>query len=693
MEQRLAPPARLAFLLLSGVLLVFACGPLLGSGFLADDYRWLLDGAAGGRELDPRPLWIRASAALWGVPSPGETAAPFRVENLLLVIGCAGAWFVFLRRAWSPWVGPVHARAAGASAALVFLLHPFVPTAVASLEARADLLALFLGLAGAALFLWSRQEQRYPGTAASLVLLLLAGLCSDLALPLALLPVAAELLSARRHRRRSLRLRTTATTLLLFGGGAALAVLVAGSHARGGPGALAGLERVRGSLPAAVEDLGRQVLPTESGILGFGGVMLAGALLFLALQPAFRAARHAPRLWGGIAATWGVALAITELYLALGGRGADVGRAWESLPATLLVVALLGLTSSALRAERAFLVQVVLAGGYALLAHGQSRAWAEASREVAALHRDLVAASAVAGPGPVLVLDPPGRVRGVDPVGAGLPWLLHPRLGAATGAGSFDPSAVRGCSVGAFLLLVRLDEFAALCSPSAWVLAPPGELGGAAGARVPVKLWSRSGDREDLARRGALTQNFNPELDPLSVDGVRVSSGPDAPARELERLVWRTRSGSSGGVTGFLRPASGDQEGFFDLSAALAWRLAGPVRSLVLEQAVRPVEHWEVLRRLPALAAEVPVPSGWDWVVRAVETALPPGGEFVLVQLALDGLQCRESTLEREGGSSLRARGAERFAADARARGAAVAWSLDYRIGPNTLGRLQGRSP
>ena len=97
MDQRLAPPARLAFLLLSGVLLAFAFAPLAAAGLLGDDYRLLLAGDSGPAQR----LWIAASAALWGIPAPGSGAGAFRCENLLLLVGCALAWFARRKR----WLG------------------------------------------------------------------------------------------------------------------------------------------------------------------------------------------------------------------------------------------------------------------------------------------------------------------------------------------------------------------------------------------------------------------------------------------------------------------------------------------------------------------------------------------------------------------------------------------------------------
>lgn len=660
----------------------FAYSPVLRAGLLADDYAVLLGGRA---EVGPLVrAWCALSTALSGLPAPGAAAWTLRLENLVVLGAAAFALRVFLRRLLEPWFGAGHAALAATSAAGLFLLHPLAPSAVAGMAARGELLGTALGLGSCALFLWSRQESRDPFTIVALAGLALAALASPVALGFAALCALAEYLAARRWRQRSLRARTALTTLALFGAGAVLPRVLLGvapwaGAAGAGAGGAPGWEHGR-----PVEDLGRLILPVEPDVLGFAGVLLAGALLFLALQPSFRAARNAPRLWGGALATGCLALGLAELRTVAGDAPLELGNAWAALGAVAVLGAGLGLTSSALRGGRALFVQLALALGFAVLAHANARPWLRAGEEARAVQDELVRASAESAGAPLFYIDPPARVAGVSALGDSCGWLLHPRL---TGqASEFDPGRVWALASTAFLFLTRLDELGPLRAAGACVLLPAEAPGG---ARASVRLAPAGAPASDLVSRGgALTQTFEPALDPLAIDAVRVSAELDVPARELERLGWRPHPGAR---TGLVRSVGGEQTSYFDLSSSLAWRLAGPVRTLVLEQGgVRQVERWEVLRRAPEFAlSEPPRAEGSDWILSPAAGA-PSGGECVLVLLALDRGEGAELALEAQAGR-LRARGAERFAAAARARGAALAWSLDYRIGAHTVARVQGR--
>ena len=245
-------------------------------------------------------------------------------------------------------------------------------------------------------------------------------------------------------------------------------------------------------------------------VAGFiGGSVLAGALFLVAMQPALVAARSAPRLWGGLLAGGLIAFCGTELLRA-GPRASPqrIDLAYSLLPSITVVALGLGLSTTALSGVRRPWIAFVVALGYACLAHANARAWLGAGAEVTRLRDELVAASANAPGARFLVLDPPTASDGVDPLGAGLPWLLPPDAD-----GAFDPLRVRGLGREAFLAFAREPEFAALRREPLVLLVPRDVLepeASRAGERVALGISAEAPSGNVRAWRDDLV---SPQLD------------------------------------------------------------------------------------------------------------------------------------------------------------------------------------
>src|SRR5262245_26195051 len=273
------------------VLLLFAYTPLFRAGLLARDYAGLLGNGAG-------PLgtaWALASGKLFGLPGPGAGALGLRLELLAILLACAWAVRLLLARLLEPRLGAPAAERAALTAALLFSLHPRALLADADLAARADLVCLTLATWAAALFLSGRQRHSEALTTASPVLFLASGLVSQVGAPLVAIVAVAEFACVRRHRKRGLRLRTAATTAAVFGTAAGLPMLL--SFGGGGSSAA-----TQDGLAQAGRALMGLFLPLSGA--GIWPSALAGIVLLTALWPAFRAARHAPRLWSGMLLVW-----------------------------------------------------------------------------------------------------------------------------------------------------------------------------------------------------------------------------------------------------------------------------------------------------------------------------------------------------------------------------------------------------
>ncbi|HEX6885063.1 MAG TPA: hypothetical protein VF530_16940 [Planctomycetota bacterium] len=643
------------------ILVAFAHAPLLAAGLLARDYAALL-----GRELYPL---ARASAWLadrvLGLPRPGEGALPLRLAQVASLAGCAAGAWLLLRRLLEPRLGVPAARRAALLAALLFLVHPRTLLASAALGARAELLGLALATWAAALFLVGRQAHADALTSASLVLFLAAGFVAPSGAPLALLVAVAEFACVRRHRKRALRLRTAATTAAVFGAAALLPLLLLRSPDSGGP--------APSRWAAAGETLLGLALPVAEHARWSTGA-LAAAVLLAALWPAFQAARHAPRLWSGMSLVWSLAL----LLALLGPRPGSGGLA------VLAWCAGLGVTLGARLPVGLPLRAGLVALGLALLAHVAARPLVPAARAEGRRWAEL---APLVGPpaAAVLVIDAEAP--------RDLGWLFHPRLvGQREGLAPFDPGRVRALSEAAFLDLARSEALEPLRARGLSVVAP---LGAGPGPRLvarPLAAPSARAEPETLSWR-ALSHTPAAPLDPLAWERALVVADLAGSPRQIDRLGWDGLPGESGVLAGRVEERGGRFVAEFDLSASLAWRLAGAVRSLRVERGVREVERVELAARFPLLSlGGPPRPAGADWVLACAQPADAAGqGSYTLTLLALEGFERLELAALPDGHGALVARGAEAFRR--RTSPAALAWILDYRVGPRVLQRARGLVP
>jgi len=503
----------------------------------------------------------------------------------------------------------------------------------------------------------------------------------------------AEYASVRRHRRRSLRLRTAATTALVFGAGAWLPVaLRAPRSAVAGGAALAAADGARERVLALASELGRVAAAPER--LGIPGALLAGAIVLVALAPVLRAARHAPRLWSWILAAWAAALAAS---LAWASSSATEWSSPRGLLAASVWSAGLGLALGTLARPWRAVVVALVACAWAVLAHASARPWAEGTRVLASFRGELAAQALPEGTH-VLVLDPPG-VDGLPPFSRALGWLLRERRDQDADAPRFDPRALQGLTSAAFLVLSRSPAFERLRASGVVVLVPRRAVGEERGGWQPVALAAARAKAPLLKPwRGGLTHVFDDPIDPFEVEEVRVAADLVVAPRELAELGWRTVAGGSGTAPAFLCEQGGRRVADFDLAGSLAWRLADPVRRLIVEKGERDVEGVEFLARSRELPGQGPPEvAGADWCfARPALAGEERGGSLVLAMLALDELELIELPLEpasSDPAGVLCARGAQRYAARASARGATLAWELEYRIGPHALYRTRGIVP
>jgi hypothetical protein len=729
------------------------------TGFLHDDFRALAEVARsegrsdrstlgkflGASTLDDHPLAalsLRVSARLWsdGGSWIGRSPLALRLQNLaLLVVAAAGLW-LFLRRLLWPWTGSEQANAAGATAALLFVLHPTSFASVIAVGARGELLAaLFMAGSGAA-FLRGRQERQTSFTALAVLLAVLAGLSSDLAWLLPVCLFVAELCSARRYRPLHARLRTAFTTWIVFS--AAVGVDLALRSVQEGrlvpPRALSELAAVGASggwphaLAVAVEKLGVLAMPVNLSRLGIFGFMGAGLLLLCALQPALVAARSAPRLWGWFLLFWVLAIALSLGIQSSSpdGRLARVhAQDWTHarvlLPGAAAMAVGLALAATALSDLRRALLPLFLAAGFAALAHGNARPFASAARAVEQLRGELADARELHGRSvDLLVLEPPGLVRGVDVLGDALPWLLDPAFAPPGREGGTAPDGnghatrapwVRGMTRSGFCALAREPEFAELRRRGLVLLLRPADLErdepAGSGERLALLVPApspTSGSRTWFREGGSPTL----DLEALTCRAVRARATAATDTSKAPRLGWKAKGATvAGGVlaregywSGVWLKFDDEPTALFDVGSSVVWLLGERVRLLW------PVEGWselveaEVLDEPPTfdepVAPRIDPEHPSDWTLplphHALVQASGTRGSWRLELLDLASFGYREIALAQEEGGpgSIRLRAPDAAAQVAewtRLGGGPVAWSVTLRIDGVTVVRAVGR--
>jgi len=724
-----------------GALFVLALGlhahqPLLGesggAGFSQSDLRALLgvadcldDGrlrANPGAYFDAQASGVRplaafslaTSTALWsdGGALGGARALPMRVENLLLLLLAAIGAGLFLRRLALPWLGDEHARAAAWVSVVLCLLHPLAFAGIVSLAARGDLIALALGSWAGAIFLRGRQARNSRAPIQAGGFLLAAGFASGLALAFAVLLAVAELLSGRRFRSWPARLRSATLTLLAYGACAMVEPLL--RLALGAPpppsGAQhSGLEQVA----LALERLGVLALPVNSASQSFAVYLLAATLLVISLEPAFSAARSAPRLWSLILAL-GAAAMLAASLVGVGVRVSpgDFTQSAVLLPGVFAVSAGAALAATAIGGLRRTLVPAIIAGGWAAMAHVHAGAWLASIERFALVRAEVESAAAAAErPHALCLLDVPELIRGFAPLDRGSPqdFLAAPELLAKDAQQlqrlrqqGLPPLRVLAGSRSAF------TQFARTTRCAMWREAGLVVVLGVDAQRVPLRLpkaapttgsrrWFRDGvstvlDWESLSLRM------------VSAQGTRETDIARAPF-----LSWNA-SGidgrfSAGEIQGVWVDFDGEPRAYFDVDASLEWLCSGRVLL------ASPVQGWSNLREADAQdelpnfdPPPVPQARDEDWLVPQLASSLADAAQTTLARNGASGAWglslCNLETLEQarfelerspdDDPQAWRARGAGRVAADWTRRGQELAWCLSYSAQGVVLVRAEG---
>ena len=722
--------ARVAAVLAALFCVLFAWWPLLSAPLAGGDFHALVDAAElvrpGGsaspqRALDRlyavhgaeghplASLSLGFSTLVWSARGGGgirfgpRAALALRLENLALLLASAWALGAFVRRLLLPWTGSDQASAAGWALALLFAVYPLNASALASLESRGDLLGLALAAAACATFLKSRQEHRHGSTVFAGVLAILAGLASEVALGLPLVLAAAELASARRYRPLPVRVRTAATTLIVFAACVGLDIVLRLLRGRSGAEELAALGAgsatgdVGSALSIAIEKLGLLVLPVNTAAIGVAGYGIAGALVLLALQPALLAARSAPRLWGWLVLSWCASLALAELrdpWVRV--HADDISRAAALVPATAVMCAGLAGAATALSGLRRTLIPIAIAAGFAVLAHANALAWSSAAREVAALRAHLESARESYGrDARILVLDPPGRSRGVDALHGAMPWMLDGSFSARSGGGAAPD--VRGLGVEAFLALAREPELERLREELVIVSFPTGELVGEAEGMPEREALLLPRPAPSEAPTTWYREGRSPSLDleALSSRALRVRAAAAAEPTRAPLAHWRASGAvAPGGTLRGAWLASQPGVALFDLSDSLAWVLGERITRIWPGEGWSLIQIAEVLDRLPpVLEGLAPRVEGADWIFDrpSAPDADEPRSSWRLELLDLARYEHARIEVEPFEGGLRAARAAELAAQLERAGAGPLAWSLEQRVDGLAVARSRGR--
>jgi hypothetical protein len=599
---------------------------------------------------------VALSLRAWGTGDtqlgiPAATCA--RLENFAwLVIAALGLWR-FLWRIFRPWVGAEQAARASSAAAFLFVLHPLSVPSVAALSGRADVMALAFGTWAASAYLRGRQERDPRYARASYVLCLLAGLCGQLALILPFALALAEIFSSYRYRGLRQRLWTALRTLVAFSlivqlNTALVSYLTGHGYYAAAVVTISRLSDLEGALRAlalSIEKLGVLILPANLSTLGLLGLFGAGLLGLVALQPALIAARTAPRLWGWALVSWLAAVAISLLFgLHERVRLDELATATTLLPATAAMCSGLGLAATALPGLRRLWVPIALALGFAALANGNARPWSAGSRALVETAR--VARLHAPGEGVLLFVDAPRDVDGIDPIGSGLPWLLHPL---------FDPElpalgAVRVVDVPATALgaLVRSPLFSPWRDENLRVARRAAD-GSYTFTDVPKERAATQPVRWSTAGRSPLLS-----ADPQALSTLVVTAAEDP--GDAVRLHFAGRLSSGDVALPTWRGPAGARTSTIDLSSDPNWVVAGAIESVWFEGGPIAVTSVELVNALPPLELAGALENGATWSFGAWASA-PDDVRVELVLLDLVTLETLtvDARVEQSGRVSARA--------------------------------------
>lgn len=685
------------------VLVVFAYWPVLRAGFLGEDFAVLRTGASsvvrtpsspsGSGAAGAGPL---ASASLWVTRSPFVA----RAVNLALFLFGAWAFGKATRRTLLPWLGSHEARLAGIAGSALLVLHPLAPPIVASLAARGALLAFAFGGAAAAVFLSGRQERRSARTVLAALFCVAAGFAADVALALGPLLALLEFFSSHRYRPLRVRIRTALTTLTVFGSASALDALRRGSRSgrEGWPDFVAATAdvfaegRTTEALGWGFEKLGLLVLPANPMVAGAMGMSVAGALFLIGMQPAFSAARTAPRLWGWILSLWmGLLLASFALHVPWSVGPTYLTYLRVLLPSMAVAAVGLGIASTAVSDWRRPVLPTVIGIGFALLGHANAAPWPHAARALRALRGDLEEARELHGnEAAYFLLDPPASEAGIEPLGTSISWVLPPTPGTARDRPAIT---IRSMDRSVFLAWLREPESFELRSENTVVLYREGDE--ASGWRS-VELVAAVGSADGSTWSGE-PSSPTLDIDALAVSALRVTVPSGIELTEDDRVGWSAPRStvSEGQQRGVWIPGE-PTTGIFDLGASLAWRLGGRIRSVRFEADLVRIQRAELLRELPGLGQGlVPVVDGDGWTFeRPRPTWLEPvaaSGRFRVFLFDVGSLTRIQFRVREEANRLVVPDAAAWERRILRAGARAVSWSLEFEVDGCIIARNSGR--
>ncbi|MEO6708962.1 MAG: hypothetical protein ABIP42_05245, partial [Planctomycetota bacterium] len=607
-----------------------------------------------------------------------------------------------------------HARAAAWVAAALVLVHPLSFAAVGSLAARGELLALGFGTWACAEFLRGRQLRKSRAAIRAGVLALCAGLSSDLAWALPVVLALAEFVSGRRYRSWIARARTASVTLLAYGLCVALEPLLRSllGWARAG----ASIDRpVTESLALALEKLGVLALPVNPSSASFAAYLLAAAALVVALEPAFSAARSAPRLWSLILAIGALAV-LAACFWGSGVRvqPGDFTRA-EVLAAGLLIVSAgLALASTALSGLRRSLMPAIVATSWAAIAHAHASAWITAQAKVDGARHDVTRAQEQhPPPAAVLLLDVPELVHGFSPLdrSQSQAFLAAPEFQARDAAqlelARAKPMQAPFLAVATRAALVqfsRSEQFAQM-RPAGIAVAidaasPP--------ERIVIRLPAPQPTTGPVRW---FSEGANTALDweALSVQWVSARVQREQDLSLPPFLSWSGKGVDghfkSGEIQGVWVDYAGEPLASFDVASSAEWLCAGRILQ------ASPVNGWSNLsgadaqNQLPGFDPKsAPEPQVDDWRIASCASPIVDAAEITLARRGTSGTWkltfCNLETLEQVGfelvpdsstGAGARiAQGAGRLASRWSARGQAFAWCVEYAARGVVLVRDEG---
>jgi len=511
----------------------------------------------------------------------------------------------------------------------------------------------------------------------------------------------AEFASGRRYRSLVARARTSSITLAAYGACVGIEPLLRAAlgfaRATPAPGRSA-----TEAAALALEKLGVLALPVNPASASFAAYLLAAAVLVVALEPAFSAARSAPRLWSLILAA-GATLVLAASFRGGGVRvqPGDFTHAEVLAPGLFTVCAALALASTALGGLRRALVPAILATGLAAIAHEHASAWSASVAAFDGARRDVATALAQEPrPAAVILLDVPELVRGFAPLDRtrSQAFLAAPEF-AARDAAELEAARARAqpapfvaaATRGALVQFSRTLRFAELRAAGLAVARDVEH-----GARREVLRLPEPAPTTGTRRWYADNSSTAIDWEALTLRSVSARGPRDTELEKVPVLGWNASGVKEGRTPGIWIELAGEPQARFDVAGSVEWLCAGRVQLAWPEGGWANLSGADAQDELPKFEPPArPTADGDDWRLPELDAPLAAAAEATLGRRGESGTtslsSCNLETLEqlrfelltelpRDAGSvaDLVARGAGRAASAWTARGEPFAWSIEY---------------